>query len=227
MKVAVFGRGKTGQHVIDFLGEQVGEIFHRDNPPKKQQIEGHDAVIVFVPSETFFQFLGEFAAAKVPVVLGATGGQWSKDQLQSISDLIVVHGHNFSLGMNVIRHLFAKINNASKLLSNFTYNIHEVHHTKKLDAPSGTAIKWQEWLGLGNINITHERTGDVIGVHELTLQSQEEKIQIRHESLDRKLFARGAVWAVQQILNNQSFPKGLTHFEDLVDQSLQEGSVNE
>ena len=55
------------------------------------------------------------------------------------------------------------------------FHLHEIHHRHKVDAPSGTALKWKEWLDLPQLKISYERQGDVIGLHELTLSGPMEK----------------------------------------------------
>ncbi len=100
---------------------------------------------------------------------------------------------------------------AKNLFSNYSFHIHEVHHTKKLDAPSGTALTWRDWVG-ENFDISSERTGDVIGDHTLTLKTDNELITLRHEALDRKIFAEGALWACEKVA---SLPSGLHNFQEL------------
>ena len=77
--------------------------------------------------------------------------------------------------MRVVHQLIKKLSTGLKLFNNFSMNIHEIHHTKKLDAPSGTAKSWANWVGSENIDeITHERIGDVVGDHKITLNIGDE-----------------------------------------------------
>ena len=76
--------------------------------------------------------------------------------------------------------------------------------------------------GTDNVNeITYDRTGDIVGDHVLTLKTGDEKITIRHEALNRKLFANGAVWAARYLLKNKdSIPFGINYFEDITSNIL-------
>ena len=104
----------------------------------------------------------------------------------------------------MVHQLIKQLHSGLKLFNNFSINIHEVHHTKKLDAPSGTAKSWSNWIGNENVNeISHDRTGDVVGDHKITLEIGDEKIAVHHEALDRKLFASGSVWAANYLLQNK------------------------
>ncbi len=110
------------------------------------------------------------------------------------------HASNFSLGMHLVREMIRVLGMAGILYDQFTFSIHETHHKHKKDAPSGTALAWERWLGQP-ANITSERTGDVIGDHSLILDTPYEQLRITHSASDRKLFASGALWAVSQVLN--------------------------
>ena len=125
----------------------------------------------------------------------------------------------------MIRHLLTLIGKAQAALAGMDFQLHEVHHSQKVDAPSGTALKWQEWLGLPQLKISYDRQGDVVGIHELTITGAMEKLQLRHQALDRKLFACGALWAAQKILEDPRLPYGMMPFENLVDRYIQRNDL--
>ena len=109
------------------------------------------------------------------------------------------------------------------LFPNAKLNIHEIHHTKKLDGPSGTALSWREWLGnKADINVTFERIGDVVGDHQLTIDAPNEKITLRHEAKNRAIFAEGAIWAAKYLDNNDLSP-GVHYFEDITNKYFNQG----
>ncbi len=112
---------------------------------------------------------------------------------------------------------------AQDLFNQSSYSIHEVHHTQKMDAPSGTAISFDNWLG-DNIEakISSERTGDIIGEHELTFECEDEKITLKHEAKDRSIFARGSLWAADILSKNENIPYGLNTFHGIVMNKLTE-----
>jgi 4-hydroxy-tetrahydrodipicolinate reductase len=222
MKIALLGKGKTGSKVKELAIEKGHEVlvFDSKNTPTTQKLGQYDLVISFLPGPAFLSYIPMLLETKLPVVSGSTGVELPNDLDQKLKDQSSawIQGHNFSLGMNLIHEMINTLSKTSKLFKDFQFEIHEVHHTKKLDAPSGTAIKWKEWLDLP-AGVTSERTGDVVGLHELTLTTPTEKIFLRHEALDRKIFAAGALWAGEQLIN-KNIPSGLNWFEEMAKKEL-------
>lgn len=221
MKVALIGAGKTGGEVAKMHTETV--IFNSKAKPTLESLKACDVVITFLPGDIFLEYIPLLMDSKVPVVVGATGFEWNeaiKNQIKE-NKLRWIHSHNFSLGMSIVKTLIEKLSSASELLEDAQFSIHDIHHTKKLDAPSGTAISWKDWLNKP-VNITSERTGDVVGYHHLEMQTPNESIKLTHEAKNRGLFARGALWSAKQLLNNTNINYGLTHFNDLVTDQLKQ-----
>ena len=117
--------------------------------------------------------------------------------------------------MNLVKSMIEILAKATELYPKAQFSIHDIHHTQKLDSPSGTAISWKKWLNQ-EAKITAERTGDVVGYHHLEMESEVEKIKITHEAKDRAIFASGAIWAAQQIVASPEKYKGLINFDNLV-----------
>lgn len=186
MKIALLGKGQTGGRVLE-LHEGETTVFDTTNPVTSEKLKGHDVIISFLPGEAFRELIPTLLESGIPVVTGSTGFEWPSD----ISDRLIqkniswVKAHNFSLGMNLMRHMIDSLSRASALFDDFKFTLHEVHHTKKIDAPSGTALSWAEWLN-APIDISSERTGDVVGDHSLTLETLSERITLRHEALIEK-----------------------------------------
>jgi len=107
----------------------------------------------------------------------------------------------------------------SGLLRNPEFHIHEVHHIHKQDAPSGTALSWQDWLGK-EAAISSAREGDVKGLHELHIKTEYESIYLKHEAHDRKLFAEGAIWTAKYLMENPQIDAGVYHFSSIFDQAF-------
>jgi 4-hydroxy-tetrahydrodipicolinate reductase len=223
MKVAVVGAGKTGSAVIDLLVDEVIGPFNSKNKVSYDELVKADVAIVFTPGEVFLEVFPHLIEAKIPVVTGATGFEWNKDMLNAIegSGVPWVSATNFSLGMNIVKVALNQMSRLKDLMGDVQAHITETHHTKKLDAPSGTAKSWASWFGYSG-DIESIREGDVKGIHELTLTSPFEKITLKHESLDRALFAQGAIWAAKYIMQNQLEAK-LYLFEEIIEQKYQEG----
>lgn len=206
MKLALLGKGKTGSFVLEVAREQNIEVkaFDSKNPATLEALKDCDAVICFLPAQAFQENLELLLESRLPVVSGTTGFEFSKETLETIKadNLHWLHAHNFALGMTLIREMIQTLSQGRSLFNDVQVSIHEVHHTKKLDAPSGTALSWKEWIG-GTPEVSSERTGDVVGDHQIIFQTASEKITLRHQALNRRIFAEGAVWATQTLIKNK------------------------
>lgn len=224
MKIALIGNGKTGHHVEKICKDEI-TIFNSKNPPDIESLLQHDVILSFLPGDAFKGYIPLFLKAKIPLLTGSTGFAWPDDINQSLQEkkLTWVHAANFSLGMILIKQMIEILSKSSQLFSKYSFSIEETHHTEKLDAPSGTAIKWSKWLG-DEAKISSKREGDVVGIHALTLTTKSEEIALKHSALDRSLFAEGALWGAKELLKNRLAP-GLHNFEDLVQNILKEGNL--
>jgi 4-hydroxy-tetrahydrodipicolinate reductase len=216
MKYAVIGKGKTGSHVIELLKNKGAdfEIFDSKNSPTVEKLKSFDVAVCFVNGPVFESLIPTLLESKISVVTGATGIELGDELSNKVKEANAkwIKASNFSIGMNLVHKMIEEsLAKASKLFDEYDFNIHEVHHTKKLDAPSGTAIKWQDWSG-EKFDITHERIGDVVGDHTITLQTSNERITLRHEALDRSIFASGALKACQMVKDVEI---GLNDFEEI------------
>lgn len=215
MKVALIGSGKTGSKVLEIYPN--ASVFNRSNPPTTKSLAGHDVIISFLPGEAFVELIPVLIETGIPLVTGSTGFTWPKNIDQDLKNRNIawIHATNFSLGMNLVRQMIGILSKAKNLFPDIDLKIHEVHHTKKLDAPSGTALSWQYWVG-SKCDITSERTGDVIGIHELTLNTKNESIFLKHEAKDRGIFAAGAIWAAKHLTTTHKVSTGLNAFADVI-----------
>lgn len=120
-------------------------------------------------------------------------------QMQEEHKIPLFYAPNVSLSVYFFGELLKK---AAQMYAGYEMNLHEIHHAQKKDAPSGTAKKLAEAVGLPPERVSYERFGDVVGTHILTLSSPYDKIMLKHEALDRDLFAasaaRIAAWLVNQ-----------------------------
>ncbi len=158
-----------------------------------------------------------FAKMKVNMVIGTTG--FSNLDLKKLLVLTrryrngIVYAPNITLGVNVLMLL---TNLVANILNEYDFQITEIHHKHKKDAPSGTAIKIAKEIEKGlryagkenseiKIPISAVRAGGVIGKHEVMIVGEEDKIEISHESFSRKAFAVGAIRAVQFIYRKSGY----------------------
>lgn len=218
MKISVIGTGKTGSKVVEILGDNLAFAFDESNPPTLEKLKESDAIIIFVPGDAVADILPVVLESKIPAAWGSTGFSWPDDLDEQVKKAQTkwVLATNFSLGMNIIRNAINTISRGSTILNEPDFKIHEVHHIHKKDAPSGTALSWKEWLAK-EVKITSDREGDVNGIHELTVTTGTEEITLRHEALDRGLFAEGAIWAVEQLMSVQKLTNGVFTFGQLFD----------
>ena len=223
--IALIGDGKVGSKFAELVREHPLEyqldVFNINRPPTKELLQGHDVIMSFVPGFVFQELIGLLVETKLPVVAGSTGFTWPDHLAEKLVQNKVrwIHANNFSLGMALIHAMLQILGRATHLSKNPRCHIHEIHHVHKKDAPSGTALAWQRWLNLP-AEITSARIGEEIGTHELKMRLPYEEITVRHQALDRKIFAEGALWAIEQILTNPAIPYGLHHFADLTAQLL-------
>ncbi|ATH07929.1 hypothetical protein BIY24_08185 [Halobacteriovorax marinus] len=216
MKYAIIGNGKTGSYVSKILSERQCsfEIFNSTNKPTRENLRDFDVAICFIDGEVFKSLIPELLESDIDIVTGATGLDWSDDIRNAVIEKKRkwIKASNFSIGMNLVHKMISEsFSKAQDLFENYTMNIHEVHHTKKLDAPSGTALKWQEW-SKQEMPITSERIGDVVGDHIIELKTDNEIITLRHQATDRSIFASGAIKACEYF---SELSVGLYDFEDL------------
>ncbi|MBO6571599.1 hypothetical protein GYB29_12130 [bacterium] len=218
MKISVIGTGKTGSKVVEMLGDNLAYAFDESNPPTVEKLKESDAVIIFVPGDAVKDILPKVLESGIPAAWGSTGFSWPEDLEDKVQKMETkwVLATNFSLGMNIIRNAIEAISAGSVILKEPEIKIHEVHHIHKKDAPSGTALSWKEWLNK-EAEITSAREGDVNGIHELTVSTANERITLKHDALDRALFAEGAIWAAEQLIKNQNLTNGIYTFGQLFD----------
>lgn len=223
MKLAILGKGKTGRYVTELLKDQDQieyKVFDSKRPATLEDLKSFDVCLSFLTGEVFISYIDILTESGICVVTGSTGFEFNDFQLANIQsgNAAWIKANNFSLGMNIVKQMIEVMSLAPKLFDDYKCSIHEIHHTKKLDAPSGTALSWSDWLDLPN-HITSERIGDVVGTHTLTLETQTEKISLTHEALDRSIFAKGAIWAVKKV---QTLEPGLHDFSKIALSTLLE-----
>lgn len=221
MKIAILGNGKMGKKIAELAvekGYEIVAVSSSNNPAINLDLSKADVAIDFSTPTTAFQNISHAINSGIPVVSGTTA--WL-DKLQEVENLCrnkdgaFLYASNFSLGMNLFFELNKKL---AKLMNCQEYKckIHEVHHTEKLDAPSGTAKtlsedikKIQEKL----VEITADRVKDVAGTHSVTYSSIVDEIEIKHTAKNREGFARGALLASEWIIGK----KGVFSMKDVLD----------
>lgn len=236
MKIAIIGYGKMGHMIEDVAVQRGHEIvlkIHIDNTEEftKEAIEIADVAIEFTAPESAFENVKRCLHFGVPVVSGSTG--WNKKLPEARAYCLeeggaFLHASNFSIGVNI----FFQVNKLlAKLMAThpeYDVALKEVHHTQKLDSPSGTAVTLAEqvignlhrktnWVNKATTNdqelsITSERIDPAPGIHHVKYTSEVDDIEIIHTAHSRKGFALGAVLAAEFLAGK----KGVFTMDDVL-----------
>jgi len=222
MKIALLGYGRMGQEIEKIAigrGHQI--VVKADiNGFSDKEIQNADVAIDFSVPESAVSNIKKSLSNNVPVVCGTTG--W----LDKYNDVVefcntnkggFIYASNFSLGVNIFFELNKKLAEMLSTHDQYKVEMEEIHHTKKLDAPSGTAITLAEGI-IENSNyknwkldtaeedeipITAKRIENVPGTHTVTYKSDVDDIEIKHTAHNRKGFALGAVVAAEWLKEKQ------------------------
>ena len=240
MNVAIVGYGKMGREIERILierGHTITLIIDAENRAEldAEHLAGTDVAIEFTTPTTAFGNLQAIAGAAVPVVSGTTGWLEHYDEIVELchkTNGALFYASNYSLGVNLMfrlnRQLAAMINS----VDGYQVEIEEVHHTQKLDAPSGTAITLAEgiidnmdsksaWVNdveptPEQINIRSKRIGATPGIHTVTYESAEDILTLSHTIKSRSALAMGAVVAAEFLCGKH----GVFTMDDLLKESF-------
>lgn len=231
MKIALLGYGKMGKVIEKIATERGHEIvLKKEESNTYEGLSTADVAIDFSAPNVAVENISTAINLGIPVVSGTTG--WLENyhkivELCNEKEAAFLYGSNFSLGVNI----FFELNDyLAKMMAKFKeYNVsmEEIHHTQKLDKPSGTAIS------LANAIINHsdkknwaienpkeddlfidvKRIDDVPGTHSVFYNSEVDFIEIKHVAHSREGFALGAVIAAEWIIDK----KGIFSMKDVLD----------
>lgn len=165
-----------------------------------------DVAVEFSIPSAVAENLPKLAARRINVVIGTTGWHEQEEAMRKIAEdarIGVVAASNFSLGVALFQSLAEQ---AAKMFAPYPQYgawIHEIHHSAKKDAPSGTAITLQQGMqGAGyphNIDMASSRAGSVPGTHTIGFDGPFETMTMTHANRDRAAFAQGALQAAQWV----------------------------
>ncbi|PCI35377.1 MAG: 4-hydroxy-tetrahydrodipicolinate reductase [Elusimicrobia bacterium] len=189
------GQAVTGLAENDRRFTIIGGI-HRDCKNPGPFLKKTDIIIDFSLPGPSLNLLRAAAKAKIPFVTGTTG--FSKAQTAEIKNfskrIPILASPNMSPGMNL---LFALARMASNAFPLYDVSVFEIHHTKKKDAPSGSALQLIKALERKRVPASSLRLGTVVGDHTVHLAGPDERIELTHRAQDRSVFARGALEAAR------------------------------
>lgn len=231
MKIALLGYGKMGK-VIEKIALQRGHeiVLKKEEFNTFDGLSSADVAIDFSVPNVAVDNISTAINLGIPVVSGTTGWLENYHLIEKLcheKNAAFLYGSNFSLGVN----LFFELNDyVAKMMSKFKdykVSIEEIHHTQKLDKPSGTAItlanaiinlsdknNWAiENANADDVFIDVKRIDDVPGTHSVFYNSDVDFIEIKHIAHNREGFALGAIIAAEWIIGK----KGIFSMRDVLD----------
>jgi 4-hydroxy-tetrahydrodipicolinate reductase len=230
MKIALLGYGKMGK-VIERIALERGHeiVLKKDQDSSFDGLKNADVAIDFSVPVSAVPNISECLNNGIPVISGTTG--WLVDypkmvELCNAKNGSFIYGSNFSLGVNVFFELNEYLAKMMANLKQYNVSIEEIHHTQKLDAPSGTAItlaegvikntnyaNWTLETPISNeIHIDAKRIENVPGTHSIFYDSEVDQIEIKHTAHSREGFALGAVIAAEWLIGK----KGVFTMKDVL-----------
>ena len=236
MRAAIIGYGKMGREIEKLLrerGHETGLIIDCDNAHELDagHLKGIDVALEFTTPATAYGNIRHCIECGTPVVSGTTG--WT-ERLGELEELCrttggaLFYASNFCIGVNLLFRLNRRLAALMNRFPQYEPAIEEVHHIQKKDAPSGTAITLAEgiiaeldrkggWVnepssGGERIGIVSVREGMVPGIHTVSWESEDERLELRHEIKNRRTLAEGAVVAAEFLCGR----RGVYTMDDLL-----------
>jgi 4-hydroxy-tetrahydrodipicolinate reductase len=205
-RLVLIGPGRLGREIVALAAQrdcEVVRVLGRDDAVTPEALAGADVAIDTSLAEAVPAHLRAALAARVPLVIGATGWQAHESELRALAadaGGAVLAAPNFSIGVALFATLVRDA--AARLVPRVGFDAHlvETHHTAKRDAPSGTAIHLARIAAEARgaeLPVTSVRVGSVPGTHALVFDAPFEQVTLVHEARDRRVFADGALLAAR------------------------------
>ena len=247
MKIALIGYGKMGKLLEHFAQERGHEIcitIDADNASdiRSERFKEADVAIEFSVPHAALEHIYDAFEADVPIVVGTTG--WydelaAVEQKCRVGNNTLMYASNFSVGVNVFFYVNKVLAKLINRYPQYDVQVEEIHHTQKLDAPSGTAITIAEGIldGLERKNtwvnevigqqddvitkpnellIESHRIEEVPGTHTVIYSSEVDELEFKHTAHSRAGFALGAILAAEWLHGK----KGFYSIQDMFDFKL-------
>jgi 4-hydroxy-tetrahydrodipicolinate reductase len=229
MKIALIGYGAMGKLIKRLAVEKGHEIAVAiDDSDSGMSVDelaaklsGADVGIDFTVAEAVRRNVEACVAAGVPLVEGTTGWDGQRDEVERVvrdANGAFVYGANFSIGVNLFYRVVAHAASQLAKFPEYEAFIEEQHHSRKKDAPSGTALKLKDVVSkhvdVGDIAAT--RAGNIPGTHTVGFDGPADQITLTHTARSREGFATGAIMAAEWIVAK----KGFYEFAEVMDEIL-------
>lgn len=210
--------GKVIERIALERGHEI--VLRKSSQDNFDGLENADVAIDFSVPSSAVSNISECFATNIPVISGTTGWLEHYDEIISLcseKNGAFIYGSNFSLGVNIFFELNDYLAKMMANLEQYKVSMEEIHHTQKLDAPSGTAIslangiiensKYDSWTlekpKENEIHIEAKRIENIPGTHSIFYDSEVDQIEIKHTAHNREGFALGAVVAAEWLVGKR------------------------
>lgn len=236
MKVAIIGYGTMGHEIERVLEERGHTVLLTVDAGEQAKLDAQtlaqaDVAIEFTTPSTAFGNVEACLRAGIPVVCGTTGWNERIEEVEKLCKALngtFFWSSNFSIGVNILFRVSEYLARIMDKFPEYGVSMREVHHTRKKDSPSGTAVtlaegimrnieRTREWVNYETtcpsaLGIVSVREGDVAGIHEVTYASEADTITLCHSAKGRRGFAVGAVVAAEFAIGR----KGVLTMDDML-----------
>ena len=230
MKIALLGYGKMGKEIEKISierGHSISVIIDKEDDVKS--LIGSDVAINFSTPSSAVSNIKLALDSSIPIISGTTGWLENYNEIVEYSKntkTSFMYASNYSLGVNLFFELNKKLTSLLNKHDQYKIALQEIHHTEKIDKPSGTALTlaediikgtdYKDWSFKNNTNKTIKmeslRENNVPGTHKVKYDSEIDSIEITHTAHSRKGFALGAVVAAEWIIDK----KGVFNMTDMI-----------
>ena len=215
LKIYINGSsGKMGQSLTNLINQsQELNLVTKD-------ISLSDVVIDFSHPDSTIEIIKDCSRNKIPLIVGTTNlNEETLIEIKMASKYIpILLAANMSIGILQLKESLVAFIKSNK--QKIECSIEEIHHSNKLDAPSGTAIEIKDLIkntdnrsNINQIKINSKRIDNVFGIHKITFINEESSIDFKHEALSRDIYANGAIKCAMKIHNLEP---NIYKFEDII-----------
>lgn len=209
------------------VGDEVGVVLTSEERALSvdevaEKLHGHDVAVDFTTGDAVLKNIEACARARVPLVEGTTGWKQHEStakQLMTDHAGAMVYGANFSIGVNLFYRIAKHAAALFSAVDGYAPFIEEAHHSRKRDAPSGTALKLRDLMSehLGpDISTSSTRAGYIPGTHRVGFDSEADQILLTHTARSRQGFANGALLAAHWIVGRT----GVFEFSEVIEEII-------
>ncbi|MCS7188371.1 MAG: dihydrodipicolinate reductase C-terminal domain-containing protein [Bacteroidia bacterium] len=209
MRLGIIGRGRMGKTVYEIArskGYIVEAIVGRPTPAFWENLKA-EAIIDFSHASQVPSIIEETLSRDIALITGTTGWHMLEEELRKRAETYPkprwIWASNFSRGILLLKIALKAIQALVRQWKDWEIALLDIHHRWKKDAPSGTAIELSQIAGVTQIQSL--RVGEVIGEHILWLSGQGEEVEFSHRAHNREIFAEGALWAAQWLVQQERF----------------------